>query len=127
VKLLPLALAAIAMAGCASFFSATDDEDDLRVPFICSPEATRLPCTSAAEQGVSYDFNLLTHCGVEWAYFDGHYWVPRPRIDPPSHWASIESGTMVLESQDAAVFEADEGGGARFAPARPSFRPETCA
>jgi hypothetical protein len=113
------------MAGCVSFLP-PDDEDDFRVPFICSPEAKRLPCTAAAA-GVSYDFNLLTHCGVEWAYFDGHYWVPRPRVDPPSHWANIESGTIVLESEDVAVFEADEGGGASFAPAPAGFRPEPCA
>jgi len=113
------------MAGCASFLG-PDDEDDFRVPFICSPEAKRLPCTSA-EPGVSYRFNLQTHCGIEWAYLDGHYWVPRPRVDPPPHWAGIEAGTMVLESEHVAVFEADEGGGASFAPAPAGFRPETCA
>ena len=126
MKLLPLALAAVVMAGCSSFFTATDDADDFRVPFICSPEAKRFPCTSA-EAGVSYPFNLLTHCGIEWAYFDGRYWVPRPKVDRPRHWASIESGTMVLERPDMVVFEADEGGGARFEPAPADFRPETCA
>jgi hypothetical protein len=115
------------MAGCASFFAATDDEDDLRVPLVCEPEHRQVPCAAGAEVGVSYGFNLLTHCGVEWAYFDGHYWVPKPRVDPSSHWAAIEAGTIVLESPDVAVFEADEGGGARFAPAPPSFRPEPCA
>jgi hypothetical protein len=125
VKLLPLALAAIFLAGCVSFLP-PDDEDDDRVPFICAPKETQVPC-SEAEQGVSYSFNLLTHCGIEWAYLDGRYWVPRPRVDPPSDWAAIEPGTMVLESRDVAVFEAEKGGGARFVPAGPGFRPETCA
>jgi hypothetical protein len=126
VKLLPLALAAIVMAGCASLSSASDDEDDFHVPFVCSPTATRVPCTSAAAPGVSYRFNLLTHCGIEWAYFDGRYWVPRAQVDPPSHWANIEAGTMVRERNDVAVFEADKGGGASFAPAPKAFRPENC-
>ena len=127
MKLLPLAFAAIVMAGCASFFSATEDEDDFRVPFICSPEAKRLPCTSAAAPGVSYRFNLQTHCGIEWAYFDGRYWVPRTEVDPPSHWAGIEAGTIVLESEHVAVFEADEGGAASLGAAPAGFRPEPCA
>jgi hypothetical protein len=126
VRFLPLALAAVAMAGCASFLSA-DDDDDFRVPLVCAPEHAQVPCGAGAEAGVSYRFNLLTHCGIEWAYFDGRYWIPRPRVDAPSDWANIEPGTMVLERRDVAVFEADEGGGARFAPAPAGYRPETCA
>jgi hypothetical protein len=126
VKLLPVALAAVAMAGCATFLS-PHDADDFRVPLVCEPSHKRLPCVAGAEVGRSYRFNLLTHCGIEWAYFDGRYWVPRPRVDPPSDWANIEPGTMTLESRDGAVFAADVGGGARFAPAPPGFRPETCA
>jgi hypothetical protein len=126
VKLLPVALAAVAMAGCATFLS-PDDADDFRVPLVCEPSHKRLPCVAGAEVGRPYRFNLLTHCGIEWAYFDGRYWVPRPRVDPPSDWANIEPGTMTLESREGAVFAADVGGGARFAPAPPGFRPETCA
>jgi hypothetical protein len=123
VKLVPVALAAVVMAGCASFLP--PDDDDFRVPLVCEPEHRQVPC-GAADVGVSYRFNLQTHCGIEWAFLDGHYWVPRPRVDNPSHWASIESGRIVLERRDAAVFEADEGGGARFAPAPAGFRPEPC-
>jgi hypothetical protein len=127
VKLLPLALAAVATAGCASFLSGQEDPDDLRAPLVCAPEHQELPCVEGVEAGTSYRFNLLTHCGIEWAYFDGRYWVPRPRVDTPSHWASIESGTIVLERGEVAVFKADEGGGARFVPAAASYRPEPCA
>jgi hypothetical protein len=126
VKLLLAALATLALAGCASPFS-PDDQDDSEVPLVCGPDHGRLPCSDGVSPGVAYRFNLLTHCGIEWAYFDGRYWVPRPRVDPPSNWAAIEGGTMTLEEQEVAIFSADEGGGARFAPAAKSYRPETCA
>jgi hypothetical protein len=41
--------------------------------------------------------------------------------------AGIEAGTMLLERPGVALFEADEGGGARFVPAPRSYRPPTCA
>jgi hypothetical protein len=75
---------------------------------------------------VSYRFNLQTHCGIEWAYFDGRYWVPTPRVRTPSHWASITAGAMVLERTGVAAFRADDGGGARFTPAKRAFRPLPC-
>jgi hypothetical protein len=65
-------------------------------------------------------------CGIEWAYFDGRYWVPMPMLDAPKHWAGIEAGTIVLEQPGVALFEADEGGGARFVPAPRSYRPPDC-
>jgi hypothetical protein len=114
------------MAGCASFLSG-DDEDDFRVPLVCDPSHERVPCGARAQAGVAYRFNLLTHCGIEWAYFDGRYWVPPRKVDPPSNWANIEPGTMTLTAQDEAVFAADVGGGARFEPAPLDFEPEPCA
>jgi hypothetical protein len=91
-----------------------------------SETSAEVPCARGVEQGVGYRFNLQTHCGIEWAYFNGRYWVPNPMIDAPSHWANITAGTMVLERSGIAVFEADEGGGARFVPAPTSYRPPVC-
>jgi hypothetical protein len=125
VKPLLLALAALALVGCTPLSS--NGEDDFGAPLVCGPGLEQLPCGPGVAPNEAYSFNLLTHCGIEWAYFDGRYWVPRPRVDPPSHWASIEAGTMVLERRDEAVFEAEDGGGARFAPAASSYRPPTCA
>ena len=121
-----LALVVLAAAGCSPL-PAGEGEDDFRVPLICGPKRERLPCGTGVEQGVAYRFNLPTHCGIEWAYFDGRYWVPRPKLDPPSHWASIESGMIVLVRRDRALFEADAGGGARFTPAPAPYRPDACA
>jgi hypothetical protein len=117
-------LLVLVLVGCSARpFSGDDNEDDFRVPLVCGPEHNKLPCTAGVEEGVGYRFNLLTHCGIEWAYFDGRYWVPMPMLDAPSHWAGIEAGTIVLEQPGVAVFEADEGGGARFVPAPRSYRP----
>jgi hypothetical protein len=120
-------LVAVVLAGCsATPFTGEDDADDFRVPLVCLPKHTQLPCASGGEQGIGYRFNLQTHCGIEWAYFDGRYWVPKPTIDAPSHWAAITPGTMVLEQPAVALFEADEGGGARFVPAPASYKPPGC-
>jgi hypothetical protein len=122
-----LFLATLLLAGCTALSSSNDnDEDDFHVPMVCEPKHDQLPCAFGVEHGVEYRFNLLTHCGIEWAYFDGRYWVPATRVKTPSHWASIEAGTMVLERPGLAVFEADEGGGARFVPASASYRPPGC-
>jgi hypothetical protein len=114
------------LAGCSALWSTGEDEADNRVPVVCSAEHGQLPCTAGVEAGHAYRFNLLTHCGIEWAYFGGHYWVPEPRVDPPSDWAGIEAGSMVLERQDVAVFEADKGGTVRFVSAAASYHPPDC-
>jgi hypothetical protein len=127
VRQLPVLLVALVLTSCSAIpFTGEDDADDFRVPTVCSPKDTEVPCAHRVEQGVGYRFNLVTHCGIEWAYFNDRYWVPRPLIDAPSHWAGITAGTMVLERSGIAVFKADKGGGARFVPAPDSYRPPGC-
>jgi hypothetical protein len=126
-RLWVLLVLAFAFAGCSVLSPTGEQEaDDFRVPLVCGPEHNKLPCTAGVEEGVGYRFNLLTHCGIEWAYFDGRYWVPMPMLDAPSHWAGIEAGTMILERRGVAVFEATKGGTARFVPAPRSYRPPDC-
>jgi hypothetical protein len=115
------------LAGCAGLPSGQpEDEDDFRVPLICLPKHKEIPCAAAVEEGVSYPFTLQTHCGAEWAYFDGHFWVVRPRMQTPSNWGNFEAGTMVLTRPGVAVFVADAGGEVRFVPARPAYLPPPC-
>jgi hypothetical protein len=128
MRRLSVVVLAVVLAGCSGLpFTGEDSADDFRVPLVCGPEHQQTPCTAGVEVGVGYRFNLLTHCGIEWAYFNGRYWVPEPKAQTPSHWANIEAGTMVLERSSVAIFDADEGGGARFVPARGSYRPQPCA
>jgi hypothetical protein len=126
-RLLALCVALV-LAGCSAIpFTGENDADDFRVPMVCAPKHNEVPCGRGVEQEVGYRFNLLTHCGIEWAYFNGRFWVPRPRVDTPRDWEGIEAGTMVLERQGVAVFEAAKGGGARFVPASAFYYPPTCA
>jgi hypothetical protein len=121
-----LAALVLLVVGCAGVPLTDSDESD-RVPLVCLPEHDQVPCSSEVEEDVGYRFHLLTHCGVKWAYFDGRFWLPRPKVNPPSDWANIESGVMRLADSDQAVFEAEKGGSVRFAPAPRSYRPPTCA
>jgi hypothetical protein len=128
MKQISALLLVLVSAGCSALpFSGEENADDFRVPLVCGPEYRKLPCTGGVEQEVGYRFNLLTHCGIEWAYFGGRYWVPKPKVDTPSHWANIEAGTMLLDQPSVAIFEANEGGVARFVPAPRSYRPPPCA
>jgi hypothetical protein len=128
MRRMPLVLLALVLfaAGCSDVLL-PDDDDDFAVPLVCGPEHEQIPCTRGVEEGVAYRFNLLTHCGVEWAYFDGRFWVPEPKVEPPSDWAAIEAGTMILKRRRVAFFEADKGGAARFVPAPSSYPRPPCA
>jgi hypothetical protein len=68
----------------------------------------------------------MTHCGIEWAYFDGRYWVPRVQVKTPPDWAAITNGAMTLLSEQRAVFER-ESHSIVFVPAPESYQPPTCA
>jgi hypothetical protein len=74
----------------------------------------------------SQSLDNLTHCGIEWAYFNGHYWLAKPKVDTPSDWEGVEAGTMVLERRDVAAFEATKGGTVRFVSAAASYHPPNC-
>jgi hypothetical protein len=127
MKRLSVLLLAFLLAGCSALSSTGEDDADNRVPLVCSPEQIHLPCAGGVEVGQAYRFNLLTHCGIEWAYFNGRYWVPKPKVDTPSDWEGIDAGTMVLERRGVAVFEATKGGTVRFVTAAASYRPPNCA
>lgn len=127
MRRLSVLLLVLVLAGCSALPSTgEDDADDVRVPLVCLPKHTQLPCGGGVELSVGYRFNLQTHCGIEWAYFDGRYWRPKAKVRTPNHWASITAGTMILERPDIAVFGDFEGGGARFVPASASYRPPPC-
>jgi hypothetical protein len=121
-----IGLVLLALAGCSilPYGGTADREVPLRV---CEPGFTALPCGAGAERGVAYRFDLLTHCGIEWAYFDGRYWVPQRSVDPPSDWAAITRGTMRLADRGEAVFDGPSGPNVQFVPAEEHYRQSTCA
>ena len=73
--------------------------------------------------GVSYPFDLYTHCGVVSARFDGRDWNADPPLlddygaNPPSGWGNpFDRGTMTLLEPDLAEYRSDAGQIARFRP-----------
>jgi hypothetical protein len=86
----------------------------------CSPEVKELPCTSGVKVGKSYRYQLYTHCGVRWAYFDQRWWSASPILDdgnsnPPPGWGNpFDNGAMKLISEERAVFTNHAGQTAEF-------------
>jgi hypothetical protein len=97
------------------------------MPLVCEPGIPELPCAEGVEVGLPYPLTLLTHCQLEWAYFDGRYWVPIAPVSEPGGEANFADGLMTLVSPDEAVFVADTGPKVRFAPAPEDYRPPPCA
>jgi hypothetical protein len=117
---LPLALAVL--AGCSYFY-----DQEGAVKRVCGPDVEQAPCGPGVEIGHTYSFDLLAHCGIEWAYFNSHYWVPRKKVAVPSAWNPIERGTMTLTEPDVAHFEGASPGKVDFVPAPVGYKPTPCA
>jgi hypothetical protein len=97
------------------------------VPLVCDPGIPELPCTEGVQTGMPYAVTLLTHCELEWAYFDGRYWVLPAPVSEPGGEAFFADGVMTLVSPGEAVFVADTGPEVRFRPAADDYRPPPCA
>ena len=119
---LPLPLALAVLAG-GSYFH--DQEE--AVKRVCGPDVEQVPCGRGVEIGHTYSFDVLTHCGIEWAYFNSHYRVPRKKMAVPSTWDPIERGTMTLAEPNVAHFEGTSPGKVDFVPAPVGYKPTPCA
>ena len=123
-----LLLAALFLfAGIGLTTEASDEEVADPLPLVCEPGIPELPCAEGVEPGVPYAMTLQTHCQLEWAYFDGRYWVPSAPVSEPGGEAAFADGVMTLASPDEAVFVADSGPEVRFRPAGADYRPPPCA
>jgi hypothetical protein len=80
----------------------------------------------APQIGVSYPFDLLTHCGIHWAAFGGKTWAtdtqlpePRPKPDPKTGvttYTGYTAGFMTLLAPGTLRFDAPGGVSAVFHP-----------
>ena len=123
-----LLLAALFLfAGIGLTTEESDEEVADPLPLVCEPGIPELPCAEGVEPGVPYAMTLQTHCQLEWAYFDGRYWVPSAPVSEPGGEAAFADGVMTLASPDEAVFVADSGPEVRFRPAGADYRPPPCA
>jgi hypothetical protein len=125
IALLLAALLLFAGIGLTTQESGEEAADPL--PLVCEPGIQELPCAEGVEPGLPYPMTLQTHCQLEWAYFDGRYWVPVAPVSEPGGEANFADGLMTLVSPGEAVFVADTGPEVRFRPAPEDYRPPPCA
>lgn len=71
------------------------------------------PVNSSEPVHEAVDYQLLTHCGIRWAQFEGQWWrTPfrgnRATHSAPAGWDDpFQVGTMRLITDDVAVFTSD--------------------
>lgn len=80
--------------------------------------------------GVSYPYDLMTHCGVRYAYFSGHWWeADSPTQEDPAKghnpYTGYITGTMTLTSQTTARFNLPHTLTATFHPL--GEQPQPCS
>jgi len=114
-------LGGVGVGGSSEMETATEPASVL-----CEPVSNVEPCTSA-EIGEWYPVVLQGHCEIEWAYFDGRYWVPASGRPAPSGGMDIVPGVMLKPSDDEARFQPDDGSEVAFAPAPADYVPPLCA
>jgi len=97
---------------------------------LCLPDAEKPPC--AAEVELGGDYVLYTHCGIEWAIFDGRLWLAHPpllddgvRGAPPGWSDPAQAGVMRRAGDERAELRAGSLV-ATFAPAPPAYAREAC-
>ncbi|HVF04333.1 MAG TPA: hypothetical protein VNA20_05810 [Frankiaceae bacterium] len=79
------------------------------------------PMGEGMETGRWYRYDLYTHCGIEFAQFDGRHWRTE-RLDdgsnnPPPGWNNpYQSGIVALLDRDLAEFRGHNGKTLHFTP-----------
>jgi hypothetical protein len=96
----------------------------------CNPEVAAAPCGSGVPVGSHWTFRVYTHCGVEWIYLDGSYWVAEPGlgdVNPPPGWGNpFDDGVITLEATDRATYLSQGGATAQFVRAPAGYQPPLC-
>ena len=102
----------------------------------CSSSSHRVEPThpqtgpASPSTGVSYPYDLMTHCGVRYAYFNGHWWeADSPSQQDPAKGSNPYTGyiaeTMTLVSQTTARFDLPRTLTVTFHPL--GGRPQQCS
>lgn len=106
-----LVLAAAVLSGCG-------DDDRTEGP---AQEAidNQPPYGPGVQVGESYDYDLYTHCGIEWARIDGVWWQTAPLDDgnanPPDGWGNpYDAGRLVVDTETTATYTSEAGTAVEF-------------
>jgi hypothetical protein len=95
----------------------------------CFPDVEAEPCTAGVPVGSHWTFEIYTHCGVEWIYLDGRFWLTEPlgELNAPPGWGNpIDEGVVTLEASDRALYLSQGGDEVAFEPAPADFEPPLC-
>ena len=118
IAVLAAACAVVAVAGVAG---AIPRFGLVKVPAAGSGQLADAPKERGMQVGKKYRFTLYTHCGIEFARFDGRWWHTAPLIDrgnPPRGWGNpSQRGKLMLLDEDRAEFRGDNGKKLTFTPA----------
>jgi len=85
--------------------------------------------SSGVPVGSHWTFEIYTHCGVEWIYLDGRFWLTEPlgKLNAPAGWGNpVDEGVVTLDASGAATYLSEGGDQVVFAPAPKSFEPPLC-
>jgi hypothetical protein len=95
----------------------------------CFPDVDAEPCTAGIPVGSHWTFEIYTHCGVEWIYLDGRFWLTEPlgEFNAPPGWGNpLDEGVVTLEAADEALYLSQGGDQVSFEPAPADFEPPLC-
>jgi len=95
----------------------------------CFTNVDAEPCGSGVPVGSHWTFEIYTHCGVEWIYLDGRFWLTDPLgdLNAPAGWGNpIDEGVVTLAASDRAEYLSQGGDQVTFTPAPKSFEPPLC-
>jgi hypothetical protein len=78
-----------------------------------------------------YEYDLYTHCGIEWARIDGVWWqtdlLDDGNRNPPDGWDNpFDTGQLVILDHDTAEYKGGPGVTVRFTRTEASAPPFEC-
>lgn len=119
-----LAVLALALTGCGSGGDGYDCPDALSQSIVA---------TTCPGGGRTFDYALLTHCGIRWAKFEGKRWVT-PFLSneagngPPKGWDNpVQEGQVRLLSKNRAIFMSEGHEPLKFRATRKHWPEPGCA
>ena len=95
----------------------------------CFTNVDAEPCGAGVPVGSHWTFEIYPHCGVEWIYLDGRFWLTDPLgdLNAPAGWGNpIDEGVVTLAASGRAEYLSQGGDQVTFTPAPKSFEPPLC-
>jgi len=124
-------LAVLLLAGAMALGACGDDDDGVVNGPAQEAIDNESPYGPGVEVGETYDYDLYTHCGVQWARIDGVWWQTTPLNDgggnPPGGWGNpYDVGELRVVDEGTAVYSGGPGVDVEFERTDLVEAPFTC-